>query len=159
MLEEFLQENGLQAQILRFEEEVAHCRQVEALERTLPVVKTIVWTYERKDSEGKARKGHVLAILEGRARVDKEKLAIACGADIQTLRLATREETLECTGYEIGGIPPVGIYGIPTRIDEDVLKHPWVIAGGGDNYSLLKIQSKELLEHAFEPKVCVLRKR
>ncbi len=142
MLDDYIQTNGLNATILHFEEEVAHCAQARVLEKTHPIVKTIVLAHD---------KGYALAIVEGTKHVDLE--AIKALLETHKVRLATPEEVEQVTGYSVGGVPPISIYGTPTLIDEGVLTHAWVVAGGGDKNSLLKIQTRDILEHAYEPTV------
>ena len=127
MLDEYITVNGLNAEIMHFNEEVATSRQAEMMEKTFPVAKTILFTHE---------KGYVLAILEGTKKVDTT--AIAALLTTKNVRLATPVEVENVTGYEVGGVPPISIYGTPTLIDVDVTKHAWVIAGGGDKFRYLK---------------------
>ncbi len=147
MLPEFLETNQITAQILTFDEEVKNCKQAMALEKTNPIVKSILFTHE---------KGFVLVILEGTQKTDLKALETLL--QTQHARLATPEEVENVTGYEVGAVPPISIYGVPTLIDEGVLKHVWVVCGGGDKFSLLKIQSKDILVHAWEAKVVKVAK-
>ena len=142
MLDEFIQVNGINAQILTFDEEVATCKQAQVLERSTPIVKTIVLAHA---------KGFALVILEASKKVDLRKVENTL--DTKKARLATPEEVEHVTGYEVGGVPPISVYGTPTLIDEGVLTHTWVLCGGGNSFSLLKITAKEILAHAFEPQV------
>lgn len=142
MLEEFIEVNGINAQILTFDEEVATCKQAKQMEQVTPVVKTILLAHEQ---------GFALAILEGTQKVDFSKIETILHT--KKVRLATFEEVAEVTGYEVGAVPPISIYGTPTLIDEKVMTHAWVLAGGGTTFSLLKITPKQILEHAYEPQV------
>jgi prolyl-tRNA editing enzyme YbaK/EbsC (Cys-tRNA(Pro) deacylase) len=142
MLDEYISVNGLNAQIMHFNEEVANSRQSAQVGGSFPGIKTILFAHE---------KGFVLAIVEGSAKVDTQ--AIARILETKNVRLATPPEVENVTGYEAGGVPPISIYGTPTLIDVEVTKHAWVIAGGGDKFSLLKIQTRDILEHAFEARV------
>ncbi len=142
MLDEYIDVNGINAEIMHFDTEVANSRQSAQAGGSFPGVKTILFAHE---------KGFVLAIVEGTKKVDT--LAIARILDTKNVRLATPAEVEQVTGYEVGGVPPISIYGTQTLIDEHVLSHAWVISGGGDKFSLMKIQSKDILEHAFEARV------
>jgi prolyl-tRNA editing enzyme YbaK/EbsC (Cys-tRNA(Pro) deacylase) len=144
MIEDFIQANDVKAQILEFEEEVARCDQVHDLEKALPVAKTILFACDEE-------KKFVLAIVEGKKKVSQSKLAHAIGA--KHCRLATHDEVELVTGYEVGGVPPISIYGTPTILDPGVLQHVWVLAGGGTKFSLLKIMSKEIERVGYEVKV------
>lgn len=144
MLEDFIQANDVKGKIIRFDEEVARCSQVAELEEYTPVAKSILFACE----EGK---GFVLAIVEGKKKISQSKLAHAVGA--KHCRLATPEEVLSSTGYEVGGVPPISIYGIQTILDPGVLTHEWVLAGGGDKFSLLKIRPEEITRTGWEVRV------
>ncbi|MFH0970801.1 MAG: YbaK/EbsC family protein [Candidatus Diapherotrites archaeon] len=148
MLDEFIENTeGISAQILSFDEEVATCKQAQALEKTIPIVKTIVLTHTE---------GHLLAILLSNDKVDYGAIQQLTGK--KEVRLATHEEVEPCTGYKVGGVPPISIYGIPTLLDEKVLSHHWVLAGGGDSFSLLKIQSNDIRTYGFEVNVARITK-
>ena len=142
MLDEYITVNGLNAEIMHFDAEVANSKQAAATGSSFPGVKTILFAHE---------KGFVLTIVEWEKKVDTA--AIATLLETKNIRLATPAEVEAVTGYEVGGVPPISIYGTQTLIDENVIKHAWVIAGGGDKFSLLKIQTKDILEHAFEARV------
>ncbi|MDP2666174.1 MAG: YbaK/EbsC family protein [Candidatus Diapherotrites archaeon] len=144
MLDLFIASNDILAQIIHFDEDVSHSHQAAGLEKTYPIVKTIVCYTGGKDPL-------ILAILEATQKVDFQKIKALLG--VSEVRLATPEEVLNATGYEVGGVPPISIYGSPTLIDPGVLTHPWVACGGGDTHSLLKIQSADILKWAFEPRV------
>lgn len=142
MLDDYIAVNKVNAEIMRFKEEVANSQQAATAESTFPGVKTILLAHE---------KGFVLAIVDGTKKVDMR--AIAKILETTNVRLATLQEVENVTGYEVGAVPPISIYGVPTLIDERVLQHAWVVCGGGDKFSLLKIQTKDILEHAWEAKV------
>ncbi len=142
MLEDFIQTNGINAQILTFDEEVATSRQAREMEQNLPIVKTILLAHE---------KGFVLAILNSRDKISFPKIETILST--KNIRLATPTEVEEVTGYPVGGVPPISIYGSPTLIDEKVLIHTWAMAGGGTPFALLKITTKDILTHAYEPVV------
>ncbi len=142
MLDEYIAVNGPNAEIMHFDAEVANSKQAAAIESSFPGVKTILFAHE---------KGFVLAIVEWEKKVNTQ--AIAALLETKNIRLATPAEVEAVTGYEVGGVPPISIYGTPTLVDEAITKHAWVIAGGGDKFSLLKIQTKDILEHAFEARV------
>ncbi len=142
MLDEYIDVNGVKAEIMHFNTEVSNSQQAATVETTFPGVKTILFAHE---------KGFVLAILEGTKKADTQ--AIATILNTTNVRLATPAEVENVTGYEVGGVPPISIYGTQTLIDENVMKHAWVIAGGGDKFSLMKIQTRDILEHAYEAQV------
>lgn len=53
---------------------------------------------------------------------------------------ATAQETREITGMEIGGVTPLNLPdGIPIWVDEQVMKREYIILGGGNRTSKLKV--------------------
>ncbi|MEK6902329.1 MAG: YbaK/EbsC family protein [archaeon] len=142
MLEDFIETNEIMAEIKVFDVEVKTSAQAELAEQSHPVVKTIVLAHD---------KGFVLAILLATQKVDFS--AIAHLLKTAHVRLATPGEVEEVPGYEVGAVPPISIYGTPSLIDPAVFNHPWVLAGGGTKFALLKMQSKDILTHAYEPLV------
>lgn len=60
-------------------------------------------------------------------------------------RTATENEILEKTGYPCGGVPSFG-YKATFIIDPKVMEKEFVYTGGGSEYSLVRITSRELKE-------------
>ncbi|RLG07990.1 MAG: hypothetical protein DRN59_00015 [Thaumarchaeota archaeon] len=87
------------------------------------------------------KEGAILAIVDGRSRVDLEKLSLRFGRT----RLASPKEVKKLTGYEVGELPPIGL-PIKTVIDPKVLEKSYVIGGGGAINRLIKIDPKKILE-------------
>lgn len=59
---------------------------------------------------------------------------------------ASADETRELTGMEIGGVTPIGLpASIPIWVDEDVTHCEYIILGGGNRSSKLKVPPKLLL--------------
>jgi prolyl-tRNA editing enzyme YbaK/EbsC (Cys-tRNA(Pro) deacylase) len=95
------------------------------------IVKSIVF-------EGKKGPGVALAVVPGDVKVDRAKVAAALG--LPTLKLAKPEVVLRSTGYEVGGVPPIGhAERIPVVVDSRVLEHAIVYGGGGDERHMLRI--------------------
>ncbi|MBX6395088.1 MAG: YbaK/EbsC family protein [Alicyclobacillaceae bacterium] len=71
----------------------------------------------------------VLVIASGAHRIDPDKLAVILGRSVQ---LADPDAVMQLTGYEIGGVPPVG-HRIPlkTIIDESLFQYDKVYAAAG----------------------------
>ena len=64
---------------------------------------------------------------------------------VRKLSFASAEDTTALTGMMIGGVTPFGLPdGMPIFIDATVMQHPWVIVGGGDRSSKLKLSPTEL---------------
>lgn len=89
-----------------------------------------------------SEKGPMLAIVDGESKVSFEKIEQHFGK----VRLATPEEVRKITGFEIGGVPPVGI-NIKTVIDPKVLENEFVIGGGGRIDKLCKIDPRKIIEY------------
>ena len=136
-LKEYLERMGVDAKFFKFEE---HTMTVDAAVSRLGVsreriVKSILFI----DDAGLP----VLAIVTGDKRVSGKKLAVACGA--RRVGRANPAEVREFTGYDVGGVPPVGHKRhIRTFIDEKVMGFDSVIGGGGEINTLLEISPTEI---------------
>jgi prolyl-tRNA editing enzyme YbaK/EbsC (Cys-tRNA(Pro) deacylase) len=86
----------------------------------------------------------VIAIANGTNRIDRKRLAAAVHLD--SLQLADPQFVLETTGYEAGGIAPIGIRatGAPVVIDPAVLAQQSVYGGAGTEKDLLHIATTDL---------------
>jgi prolyl-tRNA editing enzyme YbaK/EbsC (Cys-tRNA(Pro) deacylase) len=59
---------------------------------------------------------------------------------VRKLSFASADDTMSLTGMMIGGVTPFGLPGdVPIYIDAAVTEQPWVIVGGGDRSSKLKL--------------------
>ena len=68
---------------------------------------------------------------------------------VRKLSFASADDTIALTGMMIGGVTPFGLPdGVPIYIDAVVMEQPWVIVGGGDRSSKLKLTPAELAELA-----------
>lgn len=83
-----------------------------------------------------------MIIVDGESTVDLSKLTRFFGS----ARLATPKEVKEITGYEVGGIPPVGIK-VRTVVDPKVLENEFVIGGGGSVDKLSKLDPRKIGEY------------
>ncbi|MDG6939333.1 MAG: YbaK/EbsC family protein [Nitrososphaerota archaeon] len=117
-LKEFLGRNSIRAEVVEVEEGWTGG----------PVVKSVLFM----DESG----GPVLVVLEVGRKVRQGEFARRIGR--RRLRLATREEVLEATGYPAGGVPPVGCReGLEVYVDSKVLAMGKVYAGGGSERHML----------------------
>ena len=86
--------------------------------------------------------GPLLVIVDGESRVSMSKLEKKFGK----CRFAKRKEVKELTGYEVGGVPPVGV-PLRTIIDPRVLENEYVIGGGGAIDRLIRIRPEKIIEY------------
>ena len=134
---QFLALNNIQAEFISV---AASCHSVEDTARVLgvepgQVVKNICLV----DSEERL----YVTILRGDTRLDKDRLKILLG--LPKLSMATKEQVLKLTGYPTGGVPPFG-YVAKFILDEKVKETQFVYTGAEDDFALLKISVKALLD-------------
>lgn len=86
----------------------------------------------------------ILAIVKGTDRASSKRITKAL--DIESLRVASPEEALCLTGYEVGGMPPISISNALVLIDPNVMEMDIVVGGGGTDHHLLEIAPDEILK-------------
>ncbi len=84
----------------------------------------------------------VLVIVPGDKKVDINKLSKIVGE----CRLANPKEAKMATGFDVGGMPPVGV-PIKTIVDKSLLEKDYVIGGGGDIKKLCRISVKSIIDY------------
>ncbi len=89
-----------------------------------------------------SEKGPILVIVDGKSKVDLNKLERMLGK----VRLATPEEVKQITGFEVGAVPPVGIK-VKTIVDPTVLENEFVIGGGGRTDRLSELNPEKIVEY------------
>ena len=88
----------------------------------------------------------VLVIASGANRVDETKVSAQIGEPIGK---ADAAYVRECTGYAIGGIPPLGhARSLTTLIDRDLLRYEVVYAAGGTPHAMFPIAPADLVRIA-----------
>lgn len=88
----------------------------------------------------------VLVIASGTNRVDEKKVTAMIG---EAIFKADAAFVRECTGYSIGGIPPLGhARPLTTLIDRDLLRYDVVYAAGGTPHAMFPISPAELVRIA-----------
>lgn len=79
----------------------------------------------------------VLVIASGRNRVDEKKVRALLGEKVER---ALPEFVREMTGFEVGGVPPVGhAYPCVVYLDESLKAFPTVWAAGGTGNAVFEI--------------------
>lgn len=139
-LEDFINENGLNATIIEHEKPV---RTVDEALQVLQcssndIIKSLV---VKANFEG--FEDFFLVLIQGDRRIHTKKLKIALNA--KDVKLASPEEVKRITKFDIGDVPPISV-PLPIIIDERVLLKPSVYAGGGAPNKNLKLLTKELVE-------------
>jgi len=134
-LKKYLEENKAEYKLLNFDESVA--TSIEAAkqmgENTENLVKSVA--FYKKDKV-------IIVIVRKQDRVDKSKISQTL--NLTGIKLCSPEDTLEKTGYPAGGVPPLG-FEAEFLMDEKAAEKEEVIAGGGNQYTLIKIKTQELL--------------
>jgi prolyl-tRNA editing enzyme YbaK/EbsC (Cys-tRNA(Pro) deacylase) len=87
----------------------------------------------------------VLAIACGMAYVERRAIAARYGVGRKRVKLASPEEVLAVSGYEVGAMPPFGHrQPLATLLDRRVLDLPVVYAGGGAENALLRLAPHDI---------------
>ena len=84
----------------------------------------------------------IVAIVLGQHRASTSRVSKALGIDRP--RLASLEEVFLKIGYPAGGVPSFG-YNAIFLIDDKVMEKDYIITGGGSEYALIKIKTKDLI--------------
>ena len=84
----------------------------------------------------------VLVIASGANRVDERKVAAHVG---EAIGKADAAFVRDCTGYAIGGIPPLGhAQAMTTLVDSDLMRHDVVYAAGGTPHAMFPLTPADL---------------
>lgn len=137
-LERFMVQQEVQAELLRLDVDTPTVAAAAAAVGTKPahIVKTLLFLVD-----GRA----LLVVGAGLARIETEALAARCEVEAGAVELASPQDVLTHTGYEVGSVPPFGHRrSLPTLIDRPVMQHAEVFAGGGAKRALLRLTSQEL---------------
>lgn len=98
----------------------------------------------------------LLALMSGINRVDARKVRSACGA--KKVRMADPEFVYRWSGFQVGGVPPVGYpEAIPALLDEDLFLYPVVWAAAGSDHAFFPVSPGDL-EKMTGGRKCPLRK-
>jgi len=85
-------------------------------------------------------------ITNGLASVPTRPLADHFSVGKRQIKLARAMQVVEITGYPVGGVPPFGHRStLPVLLDRSVLTHETIYGGGGDDRTMMKIGTEELL--------------
>jgi len=138
MLQDFIKANNLKAEIFETQGKVkSSAKAAQELDDNEAVAKSILLMDSNDES--------VLVILLGKDKIDFKKIKEIL--DVKDVRLAEPEEVFEATGYAVGGVPPISIYGVKTLLDKKVIEKEEVVCGGGTQNHLMRIKVKEILDN------------
>ena len=136
-MRQWLAGNGVDAQFLSFEASVYSVAEAVAASG-YPVehfTKSIVMV--TGDGQG------IVAMVPADSRASTDRVRKALGLD-ERPRLATPDESFALTGQYAGGNSPLNAGGATVLVDPKVLERDWLVTGGGDDRSLVRIATDEL---------------
>ena len=86
-----------------------------------------------------AERRYVACVLLADTRLDANKV-VRKKMGVRRISFASAEETIELTGMIIGGVTPLPLPGsLPVWVDERVMQAPYIVLGGGDRATKLKV--------------------
>ena len=89
----------------------------------------------------------VLTLVAGDRIASHKQLAARFGVGKKKVKLADAETVLRVTGYEVGGVPPVGHnVKLPTLVDESLSRFETVWAAAGAHNAVFPIAYRQLIE-------------
>ncbi len=89
----------------------------------------------------------LLVLVSGDQRADTKRIRAELGLSKRRLRIARPAEVLERTGFEVGGVPPLGHYAPPrTLIDHTLSRFDTVWAAAGNGNAVFPIAYTRLVE-------------
>jgi len=104
---------------------------------TSQIVKSLL--FETRQGE------HLLVVASGERRIDRRRLAENAG--LPHLKLASAATVLQCTGFPVGGMPPIGHQQqFPVIVDAAVLEESIVFGGGGRTDAVLRIRPADIVK-------------
>lgn len=91
----------------------------------------------------------LLVLVAGDRRADPKRLRAELGLSKKRLRIAQPEEVQEMTGFEVGGVPPVG-HRPPLRtiVDDSLGRFEWLWAAAGSSHAVFPVRYDRLVEMA-----------
>ncbi|NLK19122.1 MAG: YbaK/EbsC family protein [Synergistaceae bacterium] len=87
----------------------------------------------------------VLALMSGVNKVNPKRVRDVCGA--KKIRMADPDFVLSWSGYQVGGVPPVGYpEAVTALLDEDIFQYPVVWAAAGSEHAFFPVSPEDLLK-------------
>ena len=88
----------------------------------------------------------ILVLVAGDQRADVKQLRADLGLSKRQLRIAQPAEVLQHTGFEVGGVPPVGhTHSLRTLIDRTLGRFDTVWAAAGNAHAVFPIAYEQLV--------------
>jgi prolyl-tRNA editing enzyme YbaK/EbsC (Cys-tRNA(Pro) deacylase) len=88
----------------------------------------------------------MLVLVSGDQRADVKRLRAQLGLSKRRLRIAQPAEVLEHTGFEVGGVPPVGHENpLRTLVDRTLNRFETVWAAAGNAHAVFPIAYEQLV--------------
>lgn len=88
----------------------------------------------------------VLVLVAGDRRADVKQLRAELGLSKRQMRIAQPGEVLELTGFQVGGVPPVGHQtSLRTLIDGSLIRFNIVWAAAGTSNAVFPIRYEQLV--------------
>ncbi len=82
---------------------------------------------------------YALCVVLATGRLDVNR-AVCRELDVKKASFASADETVEVTGMMIGGVTPLAIPAdLPILVDAAVMEPDWIVLGGGDRSSKIRI--------------------
>jgi prolyl-tRNA editing enzyme YbaK/EbsC (Cys-tRNA(Pro) deacylase) len=89
----------------------------------------------------------LLVLVAGDRRADPKRLRAELGLGKKRLRIAQPEEVQALTGFEVGGVPPVGHKPrLRTLIDDSLVRFDWLWAAAGSGHAVFPIRYARLVD-------------
>jgi prolyl-tRNA editing enzyme YbaK/EbsC (Cys-tRNA(Pro) deacylase) len=135
----FLDERGHKGEIIFSEETI---RTVDDASRTVgappeEILKTLVLIADGEP---------VIAMMSGPNRIDLKKVRNLLGA--RRVSMARPEWVLDYSGFQVGGVPPVGFPGRPRAIiDQDLFLYRTVWAAAGTDHAFFAVSPAVLKDY------------
>lgn len=88
----------------------------------------------------------ILIVVAGKAKIDNKKYK---GYFSKKAKMLSKDEALEYTGHEIGGVCPFGLKKpIDVYLDVSLKNHSEVIPAAGNSYSSIRLTIEELEKYS-----------
>jgi len=140
-----IREFGLRAQLLEFTDTVETVSKACRLsgEESNTIVKTLLMRVGDKD--------YIILFVRGDRRVDTTKLSRYLGLEV---KLATPDEVLKVLKVPAGAVSPLlsNVLKFRRLLDPKILEKEYVVCGGGDLNTLVKIVTEDLIKY-LKPEV------